>query len=1006
MKRSLSGGGLLVTRARRPRRTARALAAAAAALAVCAAALCALLAPAPSRAQEGASTDTDVPFTLTKTATNLDGNYESEVTLGIEYPQPEYDQTYDIVFVVDGDVYISESFEDELRAFMDSVGEGHANIGIVCGGFVSPRSAEQPPSMVTLLPLTPLNGRNFDTILQAFDDDDGDSVEGINKNVTNLEAGVDLATQMLDDAAQASGSDGSNQCLVLLSSGFANAWGTETEGDPCQSFYFKPGEHIDWDKLDEAYRASRSQLAEKGLTSWMGSERARIESDIELYGNSDVANVSPGGGPYVGIKDTLAGEAAVYRLASYYEGLADDEAPSSNRLYLFGYGRSPHGESGHSEFVRSAILGLPTICRGDSEAFEGDGLVAKTFGAIEKLVGPADPNMPDKESSMFVGDVIGFGSNDGHGNPYDFSFVPDQETLSLQIDGQSYNARAFAEENGIRAYFFENSEGYPANCYLYYLPQGWGSADGLAGVEDTFAPILGDSSSDAESIVLMFGADSSGELPFYEEAQLTYRVKLDDPQTTPGTYGTYDEDGSEGHEGLLTNESARLGVVSWTSDGDVVYDDIYEFPRPTVSYTVQPDPTKRVEVTPADITVYMGGDEGHGAVIDPGGSVTASDSLPEPGFYVTLPDEANQALEAAGERVDGETADLSDHIAVRTADGSRSWTLERYGDEHSGAYDRFVYRIVPAEGQDPIRMLFSDEGGSYVSDEFDVAAEGALNRDYSMTIYGGEVDLNNVWMDVTVDGKTSTYVVDVEPATLRVRYVTGEQPDVVTGALAEGAEIPDDGRAHATVPEGTKFYINDSEIDVTDAAAPSLLFDDVVSADNTEGAGDYRAMLQARAADALADAGTELSSPRYQERYLDLVDANNGNAWLRASNPVTVYWPYPEGTDESTDFSLVHLRGLHREMATDDVGGAVASAEAEVVEVENTPYGIRFTTDGFSPFVLAWDTGSGGGSGPSTQPEPGPGAAIPATGDPSWLLAPLAALPAGALALAASRRRG
>ena len=981
--------------------------AAVAVLAICTAALCALLGPVPSRAQEGASTDTDVPFTLTKTATNLDGNYESEVTLGIEYPQPEYDQTYDIVFVVDGDVYISESFEDELRAFMDSVGEGHANIGIVGGGFVSPRSTEQPPSMTTLLELTPLNGRNFDTILQAFDDDDGDSVEGINKNVTNLEAGVDLATQMLDDAAQASGSDGSNQCLVLLSSGFANAWGTETEGDPCQSFYFNPDESINWDKLDEAYGVSLSQLAEKGLTSWMGSERARIENDIKQYGNSDVANVSPDRGPYVGINDTLAGEAAVYRLASYYEGLADDEAPSSNRLYLFGYGRNSNRQSNQSKFVRSAILGLPTICRGDSEAFEGDELVANTFDAIGELVGPADPNMPDKASSVFVGDVIGYGFDDGRGNDYDFSLVTDPERLSLQIDGQSYDECAHQEMNGVHVYLFTNSEGEPADCYLYYFQKGWDSNEDAAGIVEFFSPILGEDSLGKECLVLMFGLDGQGEPPFYEKAQLTYRVRLDNPQTTPGTYGTYDEDGSEEYDGLLTNESARLGIITGeTPDGAFVYGDTYEFPRPTVSYTVQPDSTERVEVTPADITVYMGGDEGHGAVVGPDGSVSASGSLPEPGFYVTLPDEANQALEAAGERVDGETADLSDHIAVRTADGSRSWTLERYGDEHSGAYDRFVYRIVPAEGQDPIRMLFSDEGGSYVSDEFDVAAEGALNRDYSMTIYGGEVDLNNVWMDVTVGGKMSTYVVDVEPATLRVRYVTGEQPDVVTGALAEGAEIPDDGRAHATVPEGTKFYINDSEIDVTDEAAPSLLFDDVVSADNTEGAGDYRAMLRARAADALADAGTELSSPRYQERYLDLVDANNGNAWLRASNPVTVYWPYPEGTDESTDFSLVHLRGLHREMATDDVEGAVASAEAEVVEVENTPYGIRFTTDGFSPFVLAWDTGSGGGSGPSTQPDPGPGAAIPATGDPSWLLAPLAALPAGVLALAASRRRG
>ena len=77
------------------------------------------------------------------------------------------------------------------------------------------------------------------------------------------------------------------------------------------------------------------------------------------------------------------------------------------------------------------------------------------------------------------------------------------------------------------------------------------------------------------------------------------------------------------------------------------------------------------------------------------------------------------------------------------------------------------------------------------------------------------------------------------------------------------------------------------------------------------------------------------------------MDANNGNTWLRATNPVTVYWPYPEGTDESTEFCLAHFAGLNREIALDDLDAAVAAAPIEEIEVENTPYGIRFTTNGF-----------------------------------------------------------
>lgn len=261
-----------------------------------------------------------------------------------------------------------------------------------------------------------------------------------------------------------------------------------------------------------------------------------------------------------------------------------------------------------------------------------------------------------------------------------------------------------------------------------------------------------------------------------------------------------------------------------------------------------------------------------------------------------------------------------------------------------------------------------------MSDDFDPAALGSLSRDLSMSIYPGDVDLDNILMDVKVGSETLTYVVRTEPATLHVRVVNDEQGDAVTDVLTgEDAQVPSDGRAYASVPQGTRFLINGSEIDVTDEAAPSLLFDSVVSDDNTEGARDYETALLERAADELGSFGA-LSDPSYEARYLDLVDANNGNAWLRATNPVTVYWPYPEGTDESTEFCLAHFAGLNREIALDDLDAAVAAAPIEEIEVENTPYGIRFTTNGFSPFVLAWDA-EGGAALPDTD--------LPATGDPT-----------------------
>lgn len=86
---------------------------------------------------------------------------------------------------------------------------------------------------------------------------------------------------------------------------------------------------------------------------------------------------------------------------------------------------------------------------------------------------------------------------------------------------------------------------------------------------------------------------------------------------------------------------------------------------------------------------------------------------------------------------------------------------------------------------------------------------------------------------------------------------------------------------------------------------------------------------------------------------------NNGNAWVTASDNVTVYWGYPEGTDQSTDFKLYHFKGLHRDgensgFDLDDLD----KATVESVSIDKDANGIFFTVESgsFSPFVLTWDT--------------------------------------------------
>ena len=207
-----------------------------------------------------------------------------------------------------------------------------------------------------------------------------------------------------------------------------------------------------------------------------------------------------------------------------------------------------------------------------------------------------------------------------------------------------------------------------------------------------------------------------------------------------------------------------------------------------------------------------------------------------------------------------------------------------------------------------------------------------------MGIYAGAVDLGNVVVDITVGGKTYTLPVRTETGTLDVRYVTGEQADVVTGVVSDiAAAAREDGKAYAEMPADTVYTINASDVDVTAEAAPSLLFDDVVSTANTAGAQDNATLVRTYALETLADVG--LVNPQCEAKYLDLVDANNGNAWLTASNPVKVYWPYPDGTGEDTQFHLVHFEGLHRDMNNGDVEALVAAATKTRMQV--TKHGVR-----------------------------------------------------------------
>lgn len=346
-----------------------------------------------------------------------------------------------------------------------------------------------------------------------------------------------------------------------------------------------------------------------------------------------------------------------------------------------------------------------------------------------------------------------------------------------------------------------------------------------------------------------------------------------------------------------------------------------------------------VTITPADITVYMGGEHGYEGVVSSEGKIEGSNSLPEPGFRVDLPKNVKP------EEVTIQTTDTTDEV--------KSWTFVPYDEK---VPDSGIYKIKAAKGQDPVRVQFTNtEGKVVVSDAFDVGT--AVNQTLTMEIYKNNVtEVEAVKKDDVTSG--TTYGVILNKGTLTVRGTTGKEQ---YGAKIEKEEDAKAGTPAFLAPSGVTFTINDSSVPANQNSI-ALLFDNII--ENTNSETGRTALLTQKANEVLKDEPVPAGMVRnYQFKYLDLVDTSNGNAWVDVKDAndgqaaVTVCWPYPEGTNKDTEFAVLHFEDLHRDMAANDVANDIESSTVSKVNIlKKTDTHIEFTTTEFSPFALAWNS--------------------------------------------------
>ena len=461
----------------------------------------------------------DWDHSKSKTATPLDANYESDVTLSL--PSAEEQLESDVVFVLDKSTstdvtnQISSMLED-LSAQVEETGAS-VKVGIVSFNKAATRELELT-DLVT----------GIETIQQKLS-----SLTRISG--TNMHAGILAGKSMLDADTSV---DASRKYLVFVTDGISYIYDEDSQIVPYYwmndnspyfsmdpySWSFKYGNNNPPENWSELLNTIGSIMS----TETIGTVSYDIRKDLTTSDGVNASELE---------KNTYT---TTVDRSLYYTYEVYSEAQKA------GY----HCYAVNSETSAEYAWGpdfMNYLANGQEVSFED--IQNDIFYLLA-------------EGSRVV-DVIGYGKDDSESkNDYNFDFVNDIKTPSLTVGGKPLSVRKLAPDgNGTSAYGFydpNNASGDNDFVLRYYKNGQDGNSD--------------------ECFVWEINVPVSNFAP----VQLTYTVKLTNPQTVEGVYGQYDEDGSEGYTSLYTNKEATLYPVDSNGDKGVSEN----FPKPTVSYTV------------------------------------------------------------------------------------------------------------------------------------------------------------------------------------------------------------------------------------------------------------------------------------------------------------------------------------------------------------------------------------------------------------------------------------
>lgn len=472
-----------------------------------------------------------------KTATNLDENYESKVTLSL--PSAEEELVSDIVFVMD-ESSCSEPVKAEVAKMLDDL-----NASIAKSGATIKVGVVQFRGEVTTFPLTKLDANTGKLVADFM----GKRPE---TGGSNMSAGLIAGKAMLDRDESV---EANRKYLIVVSDGITYIWDDETTSVQ-ENFGVNYATADFTDSLQ--HRADPEGWDTRYYKQYVPNDWGKWYA--EMNGGLAKKTIDEKSSTYVRGVDISGDRFVHYGERGDYASTVDIALYKSYQAY------SRIEDAGYNAYVVcEGVSGeMASFPYGPSFMKWMGGKNTVDFDTIQKDVYYL------LDSGSKVVDVMGKGTDD-KGNAYDFDFVNKIDALELTVGGKALD-KTQVDAN---TYGFGKTD----NGYKFVVSY---KADG----SDTVA---------SEHFVWKINVPVSN----FEPVALTYTVKLTNPQTTAGTYGVFDANGSTGQAALYTNDSATL----YPADSNGEPGDPEDFAKPTVSYTVaaQPveptDPVKPTEPT-------------------------------------------------------------------------------------------------------------------------------------------------------------------------------------------------------------------------------------------------------------------------------------------------------------------------------------------------------------------------------------------------------------------------